>query len=420
MILSHALRAVLKETVPSNFPQFQSSTTASKASGATLTITKPSGVVAGDLLIAVLVANASGGWNLLSGWTRLNNIVIDPSTSIQFRIADGTEGASFAFLGGSARGSGTVMRFTGAGNPYIGAANSSATNTTPQIAPSITVAHNESLVLNIFTSDAAGTTWTGVDGTATVSFSTECSFNIGRTEVNAGATAADTATPNNAVGYASLQLAIPPASAPTPSLSFITSAGSSTDATSYTFSSVSLGSASSGRLLIVAVGSNGSAGASVSSLTIDGNATTLTQGAAGASTVAFAVLQNDNLTSADIVVNHSATRSAGCGIAVYAITNPISTSVLDSDLLAGTGTATTLIVNDLTVTYSGFALACLSKGSTAAVTWTNATSNADVTGVSPRTFHFASVSTTASSTLYDITASWTGSTSARIGGISLN
>lgn len=208
MILSHALRAIQKIVISAN-PQFQSSTTAT-IDGNLLTINKPANVISGDLLIAVLVGNGTSGWSQLSGWTRLNNIITDPSTSVQYRISNGTEGASFEFVNlGGARCSGTIMRFTGAGVPYVGTANSSATATTPHIAPSLTITSNLSLALSIFTSDTAGITWTGVDGTATVSFSTNCSFNIGRSEVNSGATAADTATPSTSTSYASFQLGIP-------------------------------------------------------------------------------------------------------------------------------------------------------------------------------------------------------------------
>ena len=208
MIISHALRAVKK--APAAFPQYQSNVTASSGASTTLTINKPSSVASGDLLIVVLVANATSGWSQLSGWTRLNNIVTDPSTSVQYRIADGTEGASFTFANlGNTRCSGTIMRFTGAGVPYVGTSNSNATNTTPHVAPSLTITSDFSLALSIFTSDAAAITWTGVDGTATVSFSTQCSFNIGRSEVNSGATAADTATPSTSISYASFQLGIP-------------------------------------------------------------------------------------------------------------------------------------------------------------------------------------------------------------------
>ena len=209
MILSHALRAVQKVT--GAYPAFQTFTTASKASGTTLTINKPTGVNNGDLLIAVLVANATNGWNQLTGWTRLNNITVDPSVSVQYRIADSTEGASFGFVGGSVRASGTIMRFTGAGVPYVGTSNASSGTVSPQTAPSVTITSNFSLQLSVFTSDTASITWTGVDGTSIVTFTTQCSFNIGYSQVNSGATAADTATPNTASSYAAFQVGIPSA-----------------------------------------------------------------------------------------------------------------------------------------------------------------------------------------------------------------
>lgn len=209
MILSHALRAVSKVT--GAYPQYISNTTASKSSGTTLTITKPASTTSGDLLIAVLVANGTNGWNQLTGWTRLNNITVDPSTSLQYRVADGTEGASFGFVGGSVRGSGTIMRFTGAGVPYVGTENASSTTTTPQTAPSLTITSDLSLKLSVFTTDTGGITWTGVDGTSIVAFTTQCSFNIGYSEVNSGATAADTATPSSSSSYAAFQVGIPSA-----------------------------------------------------------------------------------------------------------------------------------------------------------------------------------------------------------------
>lgn len=218
MLLTHALRAVQAPTAPQTYPQYVSNTTGSTVAGAgpTVTINKPANVASGDLLVAVLVANATAGWNQLSGWTRLNNITTDPSTSVQFRIADGTEGASFVFsqTSGTTRCAGTIMRFTNAGIPYVGTSNSNVNNTTPHIAPSLTIGDNGSLSLSVFTSDSAGITWTGVDGTNILSFTTECSINIGYSEVNAGATAADTATPSTSISYASFQIGIPLKAAP--------------------------------------------------------------------------------------------------------------------------------------------------------------------------------------------------------------
>lgn len=187
-------------------PVYQSNTTASKSTGTTLTINKPSGVVAGDLLIAVLVANQTAGWNQLTGWTRLINSVTDPSTSFQYRIADGTEGASFGFVGASIRASGTVIHFTNATSAYVGTVSTGSVAS--QTAPSVTITKNKSLALSIFTADANNQTWTNVRPNVIVAFSTECSFNISYEEVNAGATSADSATMSTSNTYACFQAGI--------------------------------------------------------------------------------------------------------------------------------------------------------------------------------------------------------------------
>lgn len=201
---NHFLRAAAGNQ--GTVPVYQSNTTASKSTGTTLTINKPSGVVAGDLLVAVLVANQTAGWNQLTGWARLINSVTDPSTSFQYRIADGTEGASFGFVGASIRASGTVIRFTNAASTYVGTVSTGSSAS--QTAPSVTITKNKSLVLSVFTSDAATQTWLNVRPNVIVSFNTQCSFNISYEEVNAGATAADSATMILSDTYACFQAGI--------------------------------------------------------------------------------------------------------------------------------------------------------------------------------------------------------------------
>lgn len=621
-MLQHMLRAVAKRAPSENFPTYVSRTSASGTSN-TLTINTPASVASGDLLIAVLVANGTAGWSQLSGWIRLNNITTDPSTSVQYRIADGSEGASFTFTTSSGRVAGTIMRFTGAGIPYVGTANSNANPVTPQTAPSLTITSDFSLQLSVFSSDTAGITWTGVDGTNIIAASTQCSFNIGFSQVNSGATAADTATPSPSSSYAAFQIGIPPDSATT---RYVTTVSSTTDLTTYTFSNASIGTAASdryvivgfsastgtagitissvtiagitatllskaeysatsasrvsgiymaavptgttativvtysstmarmalnvyrciglptitphstasvtgasgtaytldvsgssagfviaqaavqastsftwtgltedsdsvieaaitqsaastntsasgsvpvtatsgvsgnyaacsvymgvtptnayissnssaasqssytftnqdlgilatNRIIIVAVTSHSTTSGAVSSVTINGLATTLTASAAGNTALGYAVLQNGSLPSADIVVSFSDTRSSGCAIAVYSIINPISTSIVDSDLGVG-GSGTSAVVNDLSVSIDGFVIASLTLAGTDTVTWTNASSNAILSGVGTRRFHFASATTAAASTTYDITASWASSIGYRISGSS--
>lgn len=415
MILSHALRAVSKEAIPASNPVFQSATTASKASGTTLTINKPTSVASGDLLIAVLVANQTDGWNQLSGWTRLNNIVTDPSTSIQFRIADGTEGASFGFVGADIRASGTVMRFTGAGRPYNGSANSSAAGTTPHIAPSVTVGYDLSLALNIFTSDTAGITWTGVDGTNAISFSTQCSFNIGYSEVNSGATAADTATPSSACGYASLQLVIPSSSAPDGlSVSYVATYNSTNSAaTTVSISGVSFGAEDSTRRIYISLIGlpNASVLTVLTSATIGGTSATIiaTDGSnsTGVGTNALIAVELPTGTSGTVSLtfsNNVLTNSVS--IFVYRVLNQLSTiaSALEAEVV-GTASSTSASSSVLTAA-NGFMIGLIGLSAARTVTFTNMPINSG--GSSSARHSGAQSNTSGDATTY--TFSWTTAT----------
>lgn len=230
-MLSHMLRAAASNAVTP--PVYQSNTTASKAgAGSALTINKPASVVSGDLLVAVLVMNGTAGWVNLSGWTQLVSSNTDPSVSLQYRIADGTEAGSFTFTQSSgSRGSGTIMRFTNAGAPYVSTVQTG--NASSQTAPSVTITSNESLVLSVFTADATSQTWTGVRTNSIVAFGTECSFNISYDQVNAGATGTDTATMSTANTYACFQVGISPAPI-TPRFVAVSSNVTATNATTFT------------------------------------------------------------------------------------------------------------------------------------------------------------------------------------------
>jgi len=210
-------------------PVYQSSTTASKSTGTDLTINIPTSTAAGDLLVAVLVANATSGWNQATGWTRLVNSITDPSTSLQYKIADGTEGATQVFVGASVRGSGTIMRFTNAGVPYVGTVQTGSA-TSSQTAPSVDILSDNSLVLSVFTADASAQTWTGTRTNPIVSFGTQCSFDVSYDEVNTGASGTDTATMSTADTYACFQVGIPNADF-VPPITYVAQASNSATAT---------------------------------------------------------------------------------------------------------------------------------------------------------------------------------------------
>jgi hypothetical protein len=97
--------------------------TSASTTNTTLTINKPTGVVAGDVMIANI---AQGGNNTtapsLAGWTLVAGGSLAGGTErygiVLYRVADGTEGASFSFTLGSGTdaGSGSIVAFSGVGN----------------------------------------------------------------------------------------------------------------------------------------------------------------------------------------------------------------------------------------------------------------------------------------------------------------
>lgn len=130
------------------------------ASHSSITISKPSGVASGDLLLAHLTNyDTLRDFTTPSGWTLLSTGHKSYSTSnltrsvVFYRVADGSEGASFAFntSGGSTPYiNGAVLRYTGVDTSApidvagAGDANSNSTRSHPAVT---TVTANAKLVL---------------------------------------------------------------------------------------------------------------------------------------------------------------------------------------------------------------------------------------------------------------------------------
>ena len=94
--------------------------TSATTTSTTLTISKPAGVIAGDVMIVNITqtgntgTNASlTGWNLIAGARQSSGA--PRRSTILYRVADGTEGISFSFTLGSGTTSavGSVIAFSG-------------------------------------------------------------------------------------------------------------------------------------------------------------------------------------------------------------------------------------------------------------------------------------------------------------------
>ncbi len=147
-------------------------TTGSNA-GNNLTINKPTGVVSGDVMIVNICKYPNNNTPVLAGWTLIAGPASLGGTNysyLLYRVADGTEGASFTFaLGTTTYGAGAIVAFSGvditggflvgggAGGPFDVAPGSISIGTTSPLS-----------VTPITTNSAnAGVVMFGMNGSAT-------------------------------------------------------------------------------------------------------------------------------------------------------------------------------------------------------------------------------------------------------------
>lgn len=156
---------------------FGTAGTGTTASVASLTITKPASLAAGDLMIAECCAHANGvtfsapatGWTKVGDFSPTGQTVV--THSIFWKIADSGDaaGSNFVFTsGGSSRGLGAITRWTGhdpttpiqdtLSNPAAGS------STATQVAKSINGTNGGALVAHYSEGHGGGSTWTAFSG----------------------------------------------------------------------------------------------------------------------------------------------------------------------------------------------------------------------------------------------------------------
>jgi hypothetical protein len=69
------------------------SAVAAPAEGTSIAVSKPSGVVAGDVMVALVAGDSDDGWTAPSGWTA----VLTAQNCIAWKVAGGSEGSSYTF-----------------------------------------------------------------------------------------------------------------------------------------------------------------------------------------------------------------------------------------------------------------------------------------------------------------------------------
>jgi hypothetical protein len=190
------------------------------------------------------------------------------------------------------------------------------------------------------------------------------------------------------------------------SVSYIGSASSGSTNSTYTFSATSIGTADTNRIVAVVVSATGGSTADVDSVTINGTtATTVNSTAFSFATIAVAYLSVPSGTSADIVVNLSASR-ARCAVDVYRVIGA-STTLAANSVNSFPSSVTSASITT-TIPSGGVAIySIVTPGGTITYSWSSAiedydgniagsTSRAGATKVGPATSHTETVTLTGS------------------------
>lgn len=201
---------------------------------------------------------------------------------------------------------------------------------------------------------------------------------------------------------------------PDASISYRTTETQDSAATTYTFTSKDIGTAATGRRIIVGVIGSGAASRTISSVTVGGNAATAINFVEGSVTGAFLqsaiyIIQVDAGTTATVVVTFSA-GSNRCGIGVWAAYG------LQSSSATATGTS---VANpqtaSLNISAGGVALGAAQTFDNQTLTgyaWTNLTENFDgLAGTNQVALSGASAAFAAAQTSLALTATPQGMTS---------
>jgi hypothetical protein len=205
---------------------YRTSTSTQNGTGSTsITMTVPSGVAVGDLLVASVNASGTAVITAPGGWT---SVVAGAGTgyygSEQYRVATAADvaGASYVWtLGATARkATGSILSYTGVDTTTIGAAAASAGSSTTATFNGVTTAVANSRVIltgSGFNGTAAFTFGTPTSTTSRLNFATSStgsqvrSFSGDFLQATAGATGNKTSTISPSSAWGTVMFAVRPA-----------------------------------------------------------------------------------------------------------------------------------------------------------------------------------------------------------------
>lgn len=177
------------------------------STGATLTISKPTGTTQNNLMIAIMVSGNDVGttWTGDTGWTEIKDQNASPDLRIAYKIAGASEGDSYTFTNSSSADylSGCILTYRNAAYDTIGTVGT-ATSGGNCTAAQITVANNMSILIAAFANDRDSVTFptpAGMSAVISDSGANSPSYAIFSQLVNAGASGTKSSDCSGSSGY---------------------------------------------------------------------------------------------------------------------------------------------------------------------------------------------------------------------------
>lgn len=240
-------------------------TAQNKATTTALTVTKPTGTVDGDLMVAMVCAAGAVTWTPPAGWSTAtsSSASTDNSTCIFWKLA-ASEGASYAFaLSASNAASGLICTFRNASMGFAGA--TVANTTTTQVVAQMNIPQPGGLLLGFGTSSAANCNWTPPSGMSTIAADsdkfTTPSFEAFSQARLPGATGTRTFVESNVGTHAAVLVFLTPANFSPPTPSYVASASAQNSSVGNTLVIGKPAGTADGDLMVAFMGSDGVAAA---------------------------------------------------------------------------------------------------------------------------------------------------------------
>jgi len=164
--------------------------------GTTVVIDKPSGVVAGDLMLAFTIHRDGETWTPESGWTEVADLGADPGLAVAWKVAGGAEPSDYTFTATAVGSkSGVIGAWRHAAFDVAGSFDTSNAGAAID-APSVTLS-NLGLLIAIYAIEFNARTFTTPSGMlALLSDTNTPSFAIFTQQLAAGATGVKSSTPS--------------------------------------------------------------------------------------------------------------------------------------------------------------------------------------------------------------------------------